>query len=153
MLFSCSVVSNSLRPHGLQHARLPCPSSSPRVCSNSCPLNWWCPIREKNLSWSNAACFFPSFTGMWSEVNWKSLSRVQLFVTPWTIQSIEFSRPEYWSGWLFPSPRDLPNPGIKSRSPSLQEDSLPAEHKGSLYWGIIDQKIYVFKVYNVWFDI
>ena len=38
MLFSCSFMSDSLRPHGLQHARLPCPSLSPRVCSNSCPL-------------------------------------------------------------------------------------------------------------------
>ena len=37
LLFSCSVVSDSLQPHGLQHARLPCPSPSPRVCSNSCP--------------------------------------------------------------------------------------------------------------------
>ena len=37
-----SVMSNSLWPHGLQHARLPCPSPSPRVCSNSCPLSWWC---------------------------------------------------------------------------------------------------------------
>ena len=35
-------VSDSLWPHGLQHARLPCPSLSPRVCSNSCPLSWWC---------------------------------------------------------------------------------------------------------------
>ena len=33
---------NSLQPHGLQHARLPCPSQSPGVCSNSCPLTWWC---------------------------------------------------------------------------------------------------------------
>ena len=40
--FSCSVVSNSLRPHGLQHARLPCSSPPPRVCSNSCPLSQWC---------------------------------------------------------------------------------------------------------------
>ena len=40
--FSCSVVSDSLRPHGLQHARLPCPSPTPRACSNSCPLSWWC---------------------------------------------------------------------------------------------------------------
>ena len=35
-------MSDSLPPHGLQHARLPCPSPSPRVCSNSCPLSWWC---------------------------------------------------------------------------------------------------------------
>ena len=39
--FSCSVVSDSVRPHGLQHSRLPCPSPAPRVCSNSCPLSWW----------------------------------------------------------------------------------------------------------------
>ena len=42
LLFSCSIVSISLWPHGLQHARLPCPSSFPRACSNSCPLSWWC---------------------------------------------------------------------------------------------------------------
>ena len=40
---------------------------------------------------------------------------------------MEFSRPEYWSGLPFPSPRDLPNPGIKPRSPALQVDSLPTE--------------------------
>jgi len=40
--FSRSVVSDSLRPHGLQHARLPCPSPTPRTCSNSCPLSRWC---------------------------------------------------------------------------------------------------------------
>ena len=37
-----SVISDSWWLHGLQHARLPCPSPSPRVCSNSCPLSWWC---------------------------------------------------------------------------------------------------------------
>ena len=42
LLFSCSVVSSPLQPHGLQHIRLPCPSLSPGVCSNSCPLSWWC---------------------------------------------------------------------------------------------------------------
>ena len=42
LLFSHSVVSNSLQPHGLQHTRLPCPSLSPGVCSNSYPLSWWC---------------------------------------------------------------------------------------------------------------
>ena len=40
--FSHSVVSNSLRPHGLQHTKLPCPSPTPRVFSNSCPLSQWC---------------------------------------------------------------------------------------------------------------
>ena len=40
--FSCSVVSISLWPHGLQHARLPCPSATPGAYSNSCPSSWWC---------------------------------------------------------------------------------------------------------------
>ena len=40
--FSCSVVSNSLQPHELQHIRLPCPSPTPRACSNSCPMSWRC---------------------------------------------------------------------------------------------------------------
>ena len=42
LLFSCSAISDSLQPHGLQHTRLPCPSPSPRACSNSCPSSWWC---------------------------------------------------------------------------------------------------------------
>ena len=53
-----------------------------------------------------------------------------LFVTPWTIQSMEFSRPGYWSEYPFPSPGDLPNSGIKPQSPALQADSLPAEPQG-----------------------
>ena len=40
--FSCQVLSNSLWPHGLQHARPPCLSPTPGACSNSCPLSWWC---------------------------------------------------------------------------------------------------------------
>ena len=42
IFFVQSVMSNPLQPHELRHARLPCPSPSPRVCSNSCPLSWWC---------------------------------------------------------------------------------------------------------------
>ena len=59
------------------------------------------------------------------------LSCIWLFVTPWTVArqappSMEFSRQEYWSGLSFPSPGDLPDPGIEPRSPTLQADSLPA---------------------------
>ena len=62
----------------------------------------------------------------------KSLSRVQLFATSWTVAyqaplSMGFSRQEYWSGLPFPSPRDLPNPGIEPGSPALQTDFLPSE--------------------------
>ena len=42
MLFSCLIMSDSLWAHGLQHTRPPCPSPSPRACSNSCPLSRWC---------------------------------------------------------------------------------------------------------------
>ena len=42
LLFSCSVTSSSLGPHGLQHTKLPCPLPSPRAGSNSCPLGQWC---------------------------------------------------------------------------------------------------------------
>ena len=65
----------------------------------------------------------------------KLLSRVRFFVTAWTVAyqappSMEFSRQEYWSGLSFPSPGDLPNPGIEPGSPALQADTLPSEPPG-----------------------
>ena len=65
----------------------------------------------------------------------KSLSRVRLFATPWTVAcqastSMGFSRQEYWSGLPFPSPGDLPNPGIEPRSPALEADVLTSEPPG-----------------------
>ena len=62
----------------------------------------------------------------------KSLSRVRLFAAPWTVAyqappSMGFSRQECWSGLPFPSPGDLPDPGIKPRSPALQADALLSE--------------------------
>ena len=66
----------------------------------------------------------------------KLLSCVGLFATTWTVTyqappSMGFSRQEYWGGLLFPSPGDLPNPGIKPGSPALQADALPSEPPGS----------------------
>ena len=65
----------------------------------------------------------------------KSLSRVRLFPTPWTVArhaplSMGYSRQEYWSGLPFPSPGALSNPGIKPRSPALQADALSSEPPG-----------------------
>ena len=54
---------------------------------------------------------------------------------------MEFSRPEYWNGQPFPSPEDLPNPGIEPRSLALQTDSLPAEPQGAQYISEINPKI------------
>ena len=84
-------------------------------------LNWRKALTQKNLS-------------CWSEVKWKSLSRVWLFVTPWTIHS-PWNSPgqNNWSGQRFPSPRDLPNPGIEPRSRTLQVESLPSEPPGKFY--------------------
>ena len=73
-------------------------------------------------------------------------------MTPWTGAcqaplSMEFSRQEYWNGLPFPSPEDLPNPGIEPRSPTLQADSLQSEKpKGSPYnagYNVGPQQIFV----------
>ena len=65
----------------------------------------------------------------------KSLSRVRLFATPWTVAyqtppSMGFSRQEYWSGVPFPSSGDLPDPGINPGSPAFQADALTSEPPG-----------------------
>ena len=69
-----SVVSNSLQPHGLQHTRLPCPSLSPRVCSNSCPLSrWWHPIISSSVThFSSCLQSFPA---------WSFLPKSRLFTS------------------------------------------------------------------------
>ena len=73
LLFSHSLMSNSLQPHGLQHARLPCPSLSPGVGSNSCPLSRWC--RHSLL----LSSIFPSIRVFSNE------------------SALCIRRPEYWS--------------------------------------------------------
>ena len=61
------------------------------------------------------------------------------FAIPWTVahqasMSMGFPRQEYWNGLSFPTPEDLPNPGIKPMSPAWQVDSLPLSHLGSSLW-------------------
>ena len=72
----------------------------------------------------------------------QSFSQVRLFVIPWTIacqapMSMGFSRQECWSGLPFPSPGDLPDPGIKPRSPALQADTLPSETPGKPFFFLL----------------
>ena len=69
------------------------------------------------------------------KVKVKSLSHVRLLVTPWTVayqapSSMGFSRQKCWSGLPFPSPGDLPNPGIEPGFPALQTDALPSKPPG-----------------------
>ena len=67
----------------------------------------------------------------------QSLSHIQLFETPWTVAhqgplSMGFPMQNYWKGYLFPPPGDLPYPGIKSVSPALQADYSLLSHPGGL---------------------
>ena len=64
------------------------------------------------------------------------------FVTPWTLAhqaplSMGFPRQEYWSGLLFPSPEDLPDPGTEPGSPALQADALPSEPPGKPIYALL----------------
>ena len=104
------------------------------MATHSSILDWKIPWTEETGEGYNGAFYTGDINFLYQylllylcECEWKSLSCVRLFATPWTIQSMKFSRPEYWSGQPFPSPGDLPNPGIKPRSPTLRVDSLPAE--------------------------
>ena len=91
------------------------------IATHSSTLDWripWTPdiVDAESSNWYNwKECL---------EVKVKSLSHVQLFAVPWTVAcqappSMKFSRQEYWSGLPFPSPEDLPDPGIELGSPAL----------------------------------
>ena len=181
-------MSNSLWLHGVQQIRLPCPSLSPRVSSNSSiesvmpsnhlilchpllllpsifpsirvfsnesalrirwpkiwsfsftisPCNEYSGLISFRIYWLDfSAVHDPKVLKSYSllsyhcdimvenKVKVKSLSRVRLFASLWTVDhqaplSMEFSRQEYWSGLPFPSPGDLPNLGIECGCPTLQ---------------------------------
>ena len=75
-------------------------------------------------------------SGLGNCVKVKLLNRVRLFVTPWTVAyeappSMGLFRKEYWSGMPFPTPGDLPEPGIEPASPALQADSLHLSYQGT----------------------
>ena len=81
-----------------------------------------------SLAYSNRVGYQPACTYV--------LTRALPFVTPWTVAhqaplSMGFPRQEYWSGLPCPPPGDLPDPGIKPKSPALQAGSLPLSHRGS----------------------
>ena len=149
---SCSVMPDSLRPHG-PHSKWNSPGQNIGVGSLSL-LQGIFPIQGSNpglphcrgilyqlshqgsprilewvaypfssgssqpRNWTGVSCIAGGFFTNWAireaqKWKWKSFSHVQFLETPWTIQSMEFSRPDYWSGQLFLSPGDLPSPGIE----------------------------------------
>ena len=131
-LMDCSPPGSSV--HGISQARMlewvaisfsRGPSQTRE--SNLCLLHWQ--VDSFLLSYQRSLIH----TGLSSV---QLLSRVRLFATPWTVArhaplSMGFSRQECWSGLPFPSPGDLPNPGIEPRSPALQADTLTSEPPGN----------------------
>ena len=109
--FSCSVVSDSLWPHGLQHARLPYPSPTPRACSNSCPSSWWCPATISSSVILFSPCFqsFPAsgsfpvsqfFTSGGQSIGVSaSASVLPVNIQDWS--------PLGWTGWISLQPKGL----------------------------------------------
>ena len=104
LFFSRSVVSDSLRSHGLQHTRLPCPSPTPGVCSNSCPLSQWChpTISSSVVPFSSCLQSFPD-SG--------SFPTSQLFISSGqsigasasasvVLMNIQDWFPLGWTGWI-----------------------------------------------------
>ena len=102
--FSHSVVSDSLRPHGLQHARPPCPSPIPGVYSNSCPLSLWC---HPTISSS----VIPFSSCLWSSLASRSFPMTQLFASAGQSIGVSASAlvlpkniqdwfPLGWTGWI-----------------------------------------------------
>ena len=103
--FSCWVVSDSLRPHGLQHARLPCPSPTPGVYSNSCPWSQWChpTILSSVIPFSSHLQSFPtsgSFLVSWFFPSGSQSFRVSALasILPMNIQDWF---PLGWTGSIF----------------------------------------------------
>ena len=147
-------MSDSVQPHRQKPTRLPHPWDSPgkntgvgchfllqcmKVKSES-EVTQLCPTlsdhMDCSLTGSSILGIFQARVLEWDAIAFSNeLSRVQLFATPWTAAyqappSMGFSRQEYWSGLPFPTPGDLSDPGIESRSPALQADSSPSEPPG-----------------------
>ena len=110
--FSCSVVSNSLQPHGLQHARPPCPSPTPGAYSNSCPLSRWChpPISSSVIPFSSHLQSFPpsgSFpiSQLFAPGGQSIRVSASISVLPMNIQDWF---PLGWTGWISLQSKGLP---------------------------------------------
>ena len=102
--FSHSVMSDSLRSHGLQHARPPCPSPTPRVYSDSCPLSWWChpTISSSVVPFSSHLQSFPASGSFQMSQFFPSAGQsirvsASASVLPMNIQGWS---PLGWTGWI-----------------------------------------------------
>ena len=134
--FSHSVVSGSLQPHELQHARPPCPSPTPRVYPNSCPSSWWChpAISSSVVPFSACPQSLPAS---------ESFPMNQLFA--WGGQSTGVSAlasvlpkksqglsPSEWTGWISCSPRDSQESSPTPQFKSINSSALSLLHSPTL---------------------
>ena len=102
--FTCSVVSHSLWPHGLQHVRPPCPSPTPGIYSNSCPLSWWChpTISSSDVPFSSCLLSFPA-SGSFQMSQVFALGGQSIAVSAWTSvfpMNVQDWFPLGWTGWI-----------------------------------------------------
>ena len=102
--FSRSVVSDSLQPHELQHARPSCPTPTPRVYSNSCPLSWWChpTISSSVILFSSCLQSFPaseSFLKSQSLTSGGQRTGVSALASVLPMNTQDWS-PSGWTGWI-----------------------------------------------------
>ena len=171
LLLSCSVVSNSLRPHGLQHARLPCPLPSLRVFSNSCPLSQWC--HPTKFLWR-----IPNlqYLRMWPCLEIGSLQRSSVRVMPlgWVLIQNDWRSYKKWQfGHRDMSRRKTmwreiqgechvnmktaiykPKSGLEQILPLLPSEGTSPEDTWILaFWSLEQQnnKFLLFKPHSLWF--
>ena len=130
--FSRSVVSNSLRPHGLQHARLPCPSPTPRAYSNSCPLSQSChpTISSSVIPFSTCLQSFPASGSFPMSLFFASGGQsmgvsASALVLPMNTQDWS---PLGWTGWI-----SLQSKGSQESSPIPQFKSINSSALSFLY--------------------
>ena len=129
LLLNCSVVSDSLQPHELQHARLPCLSLSPGVCSNSCSLSWWChPNISTPVTLFSSHPVFPRIRVFFNElalhVKWPKYWSFSFSISPSNEYSGLISFRTDWFDLL--AVQGMLKPP-SSASPALQADSVATE--------------------------
>ena len=149
MLLNRSVVSVSLQPHGLKHTSLPCPSLSPRVCSNSWLLSWWChpscPLPLSLLS-PSSAFNLSQHKGLFKRVS--SMQQVAK-VLKLQLQSFQWIfRVEFLQDWLVESPCCLRDSQESSLAPQFESiiSSMLSLLYGLILTSLLEKKTVYWKM-------
>ena len=141
--FSRSVMSDSLQPHGLPHARPPCPSPTPRVYSNSCPLSQWCHPTILSSVDSFSSClqsFLASGSFPMSQFFISGGQRIGVSAsTSLSPMNTQDWSPLGWTGWIPFSPRDSQESSPTPQFKSINSSALSFLHSPTLtsihdYW-------------------